>query len=408
MRAELAAFPDGRYEFEDFMEDDGIHDRRYPHPRRVHSREATRSSSISPAAITQATGARSTPRSASPGRRATTPCCTSPTRRIPKNSGCFRPIRVLAPPGTHRQRRLSRAGGRRQHRDPPAYRLHRDRRAGIAAVPDRAPATDAATHCNFLFGGTDPRTGDYYVCYDFLSAGWGGRPFADGNSAVNCINGNCRMIPVEVFEVRYPVAGRGVRPGARQRGRRQVPRRTRRHQARALSRCADHGEPHGRPAQVAALGPCTAGVEAALARLSFQRAGESGWHSAIEDCGKASPSKFAGVTINPGDRIWLTTTGGGGWGEPVRALARGGRRGRARGLGERRARRRGLRIRGAGLMRFAERGLYIERYVKCANCGILLYEEDQGQAIEQDDDTYCSDWCLAWARERAARAERAR
>ena len=37
-----------------------------------------------------------------------------------------------------------------------------------------------------------------------MVAGWGGRPFADGNNTCNCINGNCRTVPVEVYESRYP------------------------------------------------------------------------------------------------------------------------------------------------------------------------------------------------------------
>jgi len=36
----------------------------------------------------------------------------------------------------------------------------------------------------------------------------------------------------------------------------------------------------------------------------------------VEGEGKVSPSKFAGVTINPGDRVWLYNGGGGGWGDP--------------------------------------------------------------------------------------------
>ena len=37
-----------------------------------------------------------------------------------------------------------------------------------------------------------------------MVAGWGGRSYADGNSAANVINGNNRMTPTEVFETRYP------------------------------------------------------------------------------------------------------------------------------------------------------------------------------------------------------------
>lgn len=32
----------------------------------------------------------------------------------------------------------------------------------------------------------------------------GGRAFADGNDAVDSINGNCRITPVEVYETRFP------------------------------------------------------------------------------------------------------------------------------------------------------------------------------------------------------------
>jgi len=122
---------------------------------------------------------------------------------IPRNSGCFRPIKVIAPKGSvvNVDFPAPSVGGNTETHPRIAYTVVG---ALSQARPDRAFATDAGTHCNFLFGGVDSRSGDYYVCYDFLSAGWGGRAFADGNNAVNCINGNCRMVPTEVFEVRYP------------------------------------------------------------------------------------------------------------------------------------------------------------------------------------------------------------
>ncbi len=53
-------------------------------------------------------------------------------------------------------------------------------------------------------------------------------------------------------------------------------------------------------------------------------------------------------------------------------------------------------------MRFSENGYYIEKYVKCANCGLLIY--DQGIPVEQDgrQEVYCSEWCIEWARLRAS------
>lgn len=57
-------------------------------------------------------------------------------------------------------------------------------------------------------------------------------------------------------------------------------------------------------------------------------------------------------------------------------------------------------------MKFAPNHLYIEEYVKCANCGVLIYEERGGkkpQTISKDGKVYCSQWCLDWELARGAR-----
>jgi N-methylhydantoinase B len=48
-------------------------------------------------------------------------------------------------------------------------------------------------------------------------------------------------------------------------------------------------------------------------------------------------------------------------------------------------------------MRFSDNGYYIEKYVKCANCGLLVY--DQGVEVGDGEErrTFCSDWCIRWA-----------
>lgn len=54
-------------------------------------------------------------------------------------------------------------------------------------------------------------------------------------------------------------------------------------------------------------------------------------------------------------------------------------------------------------MRFAPNRLYIEEYVKCANCGVLIYEEQgakKPQTITKDGKVYCSQWCLDWEQAR--------
>ena len=56
-------------------------------------------------------------------------------------------------------------------------------------------------------------------------------------------------------------------------------------------------------------------------------------------------------------------------------------------------------------MRFADKRYYIEAYVKCANCGVLIYES--GINISDTSGaqhTYCSQWCRDWAQLRESEA----
>ena len=135
MRAELASFPDGKYGFEDVIENDGIE----PGPTRSRSTCTSRATRWSPTtrAARHRPRGRSTPRSGSRPVRSTTACCTSPTPRSPRTRA------LPADPGggaarPRHQRRLPGAAGRGQHRDPSAARQHHDRRDG----PVRAGARD--------------------------------------------------------------------------------------------------------------------------------------------------------------------------------------------------------------------------------------------------------------------------
>lgn len=48
-------------------------------------------------------------------------------------------------------------------------------------------------------------------------------------------------------------------------------------------------------------------------------------------------------------------------------------------------------------MRFSPNGYYIDRYVKCDCCGVLIY--DDGIAVShprQGELLFCSAWCREW------------
>ena len=313
MRAELSAFRDGVYSFEDYMEDDGIEDR----PYKIHVDVHVQGDEV----VVDYGG--SDPQARGPINAVLSVAWSSAYNAIlhltdpsiPKNSGCFRPIKIVAP------------GGSMVNADYPATCVEGNTETHIRiaytiiaalaqCVPERAFATDAGTHSNFLFGATDPRSGDYVVCYDFTCAAWGGRSFADGNEVINCINGNSRMVPIEVFEVCYPwmieeyalqpdTGGPGQYRGA--------------HALAKIFRCMDTEITVSSVSDRHKMRPwgLLGGGPGATGGLLYQEAGGNGWRPFTEAFGKTSPSKFANATIGPGDRVRLIAPGAGGYGDPA-------------------------------------------------------------------------------------------
>lgn len=54
-------------------------------------------------------------------------------------------------------------------------------------------------------------------------------------------------------------------------------------------------------------------------------------------------------------------------------------------------------------MRFAESGYYLEAYVKCANCGVLIVSRAGGGTRRaRPAQLYCSPWCEQWHAKRLA------
>jgi N-methylhydantoinase B/oxoprolinase/acetone carboxylase alpha subunit len=185
------------------------------------------------------------------------------------------------------------------------------------AIPDRVAAACGGTSSPFLFGGSDPRTGEPYAHFHFEGVGWGGRHGKDGNNMVVTINGNCRNTPVEVFETRYPAfrieSYRLVRdsggPGQFRGGLGgervftvTVPEVT---VSALLNRMKT--EPWG------VLG----GGNGAVGGLWVRRAGQDEWSTFVEDFGTMSPSKFSGVILHEGDQVKILMPGGGGYGDPL-------------------------------------------------------------------------------------------
>ena len=125
-------------------------------------------------------------------------------KAIPRNAGCYRKVEVLTRPGTCLDVAFPApsVGGNTETQPRIVFLVLG---ALAAAIPERVSASEGCTACNFLIGGENPKTGEYFAHYHFEASGWGGRPTADGNDVQNHIIGNCRITPIEVFETRFPV-----------------------------------------------------------------------------------------------------------------------------------------------------------------------------------------------------------
>ncbi len=312
MRRELAGIPDGDYAFEDTMENDGITNE----PRRLVVNVHVADGEL----IADFTG--TDPQTSGPinATYAVTAAATYNAvfhltdPEVPRNAGCYRPIRVIAPPGSLVNVRHPGAeiGGNSETH----CRIIGIVMGALAeAVPERASAADGATGCNFLFGGVHPASGEYYANYHFENVGWGGAAAHDGNDAQCAPLAISRNVPVEVFETRYPWLTRSFRlvrdsgGAGRHRGGLGTERVL---EVRApeltISALFDR--------MLVAPWGFAGGLAGGTTCIEIKRAGDDRFRLFTEVFGTVSPSKFSNVVVHEGDVIRLVSSGGGGWGDP--------------------------------------------------------------------------------------------
>ena len=326
MRAFLRTIPPGRYQAEDFLDNDGVEDK----PVRIAVTIQVKPAKKSPVE-TRLAASPPAPRQKSPAQvtidftgsdpqvqgainaveAITYSACFYVFRcllreDVPATSGLMRPIRVIAPSGTvvNAKPPAAVAGGNVETSQRIVDVLLK---ALAQAIPDRIPAAASGTMNNLTIGGIDPRSGEPFAYYETIAGGMGARCTKDGVSGIHTHMTNSLNTPAEALEYAYPI-------------------RLRQYSLRSKSGGAGlHTGGDGivreieilTDAQVTLLadrrsrGPygLAGGADAAPGRtLIIRRDG-----TAEEIPGKTS------VRLRAGERVRIESPGGGGWGKPKSA-----------------------------------------------------------------------------------------
>ena len=202
LRAAIRRIPDGRYAFEDAMDDDGFGSA----PVKIRAAVTIRGDR----ATVDFTGSdRQVAGPVNANYAMTLSACLYAFRclvgdDVLYNAGVSRPIAVVAPEGSivNAQRPAAVAGGNVET----SQRITDVVLGALGkALPDRVPAASQGTMNNVTLGGTDPRSGRRFAYYETLGGGMGARQGLPGLSGVHTHMSNTRNTPVEAIEHYLPV-----------------------------------------------------------------------------------------------------------------------------------------------------------------------------------------------------------
>jgi len=302
MRAVIEAMPDGVYEFEDFLDDDGVE---LDRPVRIHASVSVHGDSLTVDLSGSSPEVRgpvnATLGSASSAINFAIMACAD--RPIAPNEGCYRPIEIIAPEGLVVNAR---------HPAPVAHRIATCHTllnvlfgALAQAVPDRIPAAyyGVSYVCSFQTIESDDT---HKVLVEIEVGGCGAHPEQDGASGFSFGMHNNNNIPIEMIESDAPVTltGYGLLPdtggAGKTRGGLGLYREWR-IDARRASFTAQMDRFRFQPYGLAG------GQPGAVGRLTLIRNGKA----------TALHSKVGNMALEKGDIIRLETSGGGGNGDPA-------------------------------------------------------------------------------------------
>ncbi len=220
---------------------------------------------------------------------------------VPASAGLMEPVEVVAPRGTiiNAVHPASVAGGNVETSQRVVDVLFK---ALAEALPGKIPAASQGTMNNLTIGGIDPRTGAEFAYYETVAGGMGARPHLDGMSAVHTHMTNSLNTPAEALEYAYPLRVRSyrIRKNSGGKGKRRggdgVVREIETLVPARMSLLADRRKtaPYG---------------------LHGGEDGKAGRDAIIKQGGSRAIAAKGSWQLSAGDRVRIETPGGGGYGD---------------------------------------------------------------------------------------------
>ena len=202
MRAGIAKLPEGTYEFEDYLEGDGITDDRLT----IKVSLTIDGNRI----IVDFTGTSNQTKGSVNCTRAVTLACvyyalkSAIDPELPSSEGVCRPVEVITPSGSLVNPRFPAPVSNANINT--SQRIAETVLGALAQfAPERVPAASYGTMSLFTVGGVDPRTNQYYSYVETYGGGHGALFNQDGLDGTHAHMTNTRNTPTEVIEIAYPL-----------------------------------------------------------------------------------------------------------------------------------------------------------------------------------------------------------
>ncbi|HUA18105.1 MAG TPA: hydantoinase B/oxoprolinase family protein [Bryobacteraceae bacterium] len=218
LRAAIRRLPDGRYRFEDQLDNDGVSAKpvKITTAVTIHGDRATVDFTGSDPQVEGSVNANY----AVAVSAATYVFRCLVREDIPYTAGVMRPLEVIAPSGlvVSAQAPAAMAAGNVET----SQRITDVILGALAqAAPELIPAASSGTMNNLSFGGWDPFRKQAFAYYETIAGGMGASAVSAGASATHTHMTNSWNTPVEAFEHLYPLRIRGyrIRSGSGGRGR---------------------------------------------------------------------------------------------------------------------------------------------------------------------------------------------